>query len=119
VKLFTHAVCAAILSSLLPLNPVPVIIGGILPDVIDYIFRLQHRNKATHNILLPLAICLISPDASALALGLLHHLLLDIVTAQGVYVGPKRVRVGSIHSVSFLANSATILAHIMLLTIFL
>lgn len=112
--LLTHIICSLLISCLFPSKFYLILIGGVVPDIIDYAFRLKHRSKITHNLLLSTILLVISPY---IGIGHLHHLILDVFTIQGVYFGKKRIRIVKARSNDYLANCACILLHLLFLTI--
>ena len=112
--LLTHIICSLLLSCLFPSKFYLILIGGVAPDIIDYAFRLRHRSKITHNLLLSTILLVISPY---IGIGHLHHLILDVFTVQGVYFGKKRVRLTRRRSKDYALNATCILLHLLFLTL--
>jgi len=119
MKWITHIVCGicviAALSLFIHLTVADAILGviaTILPDYVDIFFNLRHRNILTHNLLTPLpAVLLYSyPGATGFLIGYLHHLFLDSMTKQGVYIGKRRIK-GTLYSRSTIDNVITIMIH--------
>ena len=99
-----------------------VLIGGVLPDMLDRGLRLRHRNPVTHNLLLSLALLTLGfviPPFIVLSVGVLHHLFLDAPTVSGIYVGNKRISLADYKSESVEINALTVLLHLLFLTIIL
>ena len=122
MKLVTHAVCSLAVGLLMPGALPLVIAGAVLPDVLDRALRLRHRSPLTHNILTAALIaCMypVVPAAAYIALGVTHHLLLDVMTVQGVYVGNRRIAVGHLVSSDPVANIVITLLHLAVLALFL
>ena len=120
MKLITHAICSAIVSAFIP-NAFPyLVVSGVAPDIIDYIFKLHHRNKLTHNIatvMLLAAASVYIPSMLYVSLGFLHHLILDIFTVQGIYIFNKRFSISKRRSNDPIPNSAMLMVHFLFLTL--
>jgi len=115
----THAICtlALALAAAPQLAPLAVA-GALLPDVLDRALRLRHRSRATHELVAALALAAASPllpPLLPLALGWAHHLLLDSLTVQGVYVLGRRVSLSRAKSCDPLLNAAAVVVHLALL----
>lgn len=77
----THVVWAYVISVAFGLNPVGVIFGALVPDL-DY--RFKHR-KFLHNMFSIILITLFSgPLWKSVLVGLVSHILLDMLTVSGV-----------------------------------
>jgi len=119
LKWITHiisSICFAFLIS----NFIPISIGGlilvaitsILPDYLDIVTKAKHRGLYSHNLLIPLgALPLIyNPFLAGFAIGYGHHLMLDMLTKQGVFFGKDRIR-GFLYSNNIAHNVGVVLLH--------
>jgi len=107
-----------LLSALVPHSAPYIIVGGVLPDIIDYTLKLKHRSKITHNMLI-VPLLSVTCETLPVGIGILHHLVLDMFTSFGVYVGWRRFHVTKIKSNDPLANSVVVLVHILFLALIL
>lgn len=87
MNLLSHVTLALALSQTLGLNMLYLIIGAVLPDF-DYLIGVTHRT-IMHSLLFLVIIFLISykinkKKGTSLLIGLLSHVLLDVLTTQGV-----------------------------------
>ena len=81
-----HAGVALLIAGLTGLNPWLLIIGAMIPDLdtIPYLFGVPYRRThrtITHSAFMPLLSLFISP---VIALGVLSHLIVDLITFPGV-----------------------------------
>jgi len=115
--LITHILTSLVYLPLVSIELYPfALIGSILPDLIDYYLKLKHRNPITHNLLTPIIPLALSPPQpiALLFIAYLHHLTLDLLTKQGVYIGAEKVRLTKIESKNPLYNLLTLLLHLLI-----
>lgn len=86
--LITHALVGALINKLINasfIDSLLIIIGSLLPDA-DLFLKIKHRGF-THSLIFALPLMLVTP----LGLGVLSHLILDLLTPSGVrLLFPKR-----------------------------
>lgn len=91
------------------------VVASIFPDYFEMATGIKHRSKVVHNFLIPLPLLVASllypiQGLFGFAFGYFYHLVLDVITVYGVYIGGKRIR-GFLMSRSLVENLAVILAH--------
>ena len=87
MNLLSHITLGLAISESLGLNIIPVLLGTIIPDM-DYLTGLTHRTL-THSLLFVIIISLVvynknKKNGISLFIGLTSHLLLDVLTTQGI-----------------------------------
>jgi len=127
MKWVTHiitAICFAVLVSIfIPISTVALILvalTSILPDYLDIATRARHRGLYSHNLLVPLGALplLYHPLLSGFVIGYGHHLIIDMLTKQGVFIGRKRIK-GFLYSNNITHNVGVILLHYFALLVYL
>lgn len=127
MKWVTHiitAICFAVLVSIfIPISTVALILvalTSILPDYLDIVTRARHRGLYSHNLLVPLGALplLYHPLLSGFVIGYGHHLIIDMLTKQGVFIGRKRIK-GFLYSNNITHNVGVILLHYFALLVYL
>lgn len=114
VKWYAHTACSLMLA--IALNPawVPLaLIGSTLPDAVERILGAKHRSMHELMLWLPL-LPLLATGYGGLALGAIHHVLLDALTVHGVTAAGRRIR-GPFSTSRPLDNLAAILLHMPIL----
>lgn len=111
MKWYTHTACSLLLS--LALNPAWVpftALGSVLPDVFERMVGARHRSL--HELMIWLALLpLLATPYAGLALGSIHHVLLDALTVHGVTIAGKRVK-GPFNTNRAADNAAALLLHV-------
>lgn len=85
-----------------------LVAGSVLPDAVEVMFGLPHRNRVTHNIVSALLMLwfgymVLSQTIMGLGIGYLIHLLVDATSRYGVWFLGFRVN-GSLNSSSVMHN---------------
>jgi len=121
MKWVTHLVTALcfiyIVSLFVPISYGGFILAGvasIVPDYFERVAGLRHRSVYFHNWLIPLAMIffVVHPTLAGIPLGYGHHLAIDSLTKQGVYVGSRKKRVrGFLYSLNLGHNAIVVLLH--------
>jgi hypothetical protein len=118
VKWPTHIVSSLFIT--LPwINPLSLpflVCGSVLPDAIETMLGLKHRNKITHGIELYLILLasgafFYSPMLMMLSFTALHHLFIDAMTLHGVYVLGRNIH-GNLNTDSIIDNIAVFILHL-------
>lgn len=127
MKWITHLVTsisfAFLISKFIPLSVAGFVLAGVsslIPDYIDIVTKGNHRGLVSHNILVPLSlsILLYDPFLGGFVIGYGHHLIIDSLTKQGVFVGKERIR-GYLYSKKIIHNVLVIFLHYVALLLFL
>jgi len=113
-----------ILSNYIPISYLGFMVAtitSIIPDYFEAVAKTRHRSVYFHNWLIPLAtiILIADPTFAGIPLGYGHHLAIDSLTRQGVYVGSKRRIKGVLYSTNLAHNAIVILTHYIILMLFL
>lgn len=127
MKWVTHVVtsiCFVVLvSQFIPISLAGLIlvaVSSLLPDYLDIATKTKHRGMYSHNLLIPLGTLplIYSPFLAGFPIGYGHHLMLDLLTKQGVFFGKNRIR-GFLYSNNIAHNVGVILLHYFALLFYL
>ena len=83
----THAIFAWLLAIVFQLNPIVTILFSLVPDA-EYILNTVHRGPL-HSLIFVIPVCLLAfyydkDKGKAVTVGLLSHLVLDVLTPMGL-----------------------------------
>ncbi len=122
MNLLSHALFSLALGSVLTLEIGWVVLGGILPDI-DYLLGIEHR-AATHSLIFISALSFFvykrdKRKGISLFIGLIDHLVLDIITIGGVEIlWPLRYRF-SIPLIESMDPKMNLLLSVISITVFI
>lgn len=115
VKWYVHSACSLILALALQPSWAPAaFIGSTLPDVFEKSIGARHRSLHELMLWLTLLPLMSHPLYGGLALGSLHHILVDALTLHGVTAAGRRLR-GPLNTNRPVDNLAVLLLHLPLL----
>ncbi|MGC9106587.1 MAG: hypothetical protein ACP5IE_00130 [Infirmifilum sp.] len=114
MKWYTHIATATMVAArLMPDQVALTAVGAILPDVVENLFMAPHRSL--HELAVWLTVFALVPmGMGGIAVGSLHHLILDALTIHGITVFGKRVR-WVLNTNNIFHNMSIITLHLLLL----
>jgi len=127
MKWATHLVTsisfAFMVSGFFNLSAAGLVVAGVssvVPDYIDIVSRSNHRGLVSHNLLIPLSLLILTYNSlfAGFVIGYGHHLMIDALTKQGVFLGKERIR-GGLYSKKISHNVLVIVLHYVALILFL
>lgn len=128
MKWITHLVCAFcfvyIISLFIPISYAGFLLAlicSVAPDYLEVVLRIKHRGVYLHNWMIPILTIplIVNPTLAGFPLGYGHHLALDSITKNGVYIGSKKKIRGHLYALNPVHNAAIILLHCVALMFFL